>query len=116
MHLHYRTYSPVSQGTPLIILHGLFGSLENWHTVSERFGAHFHVIAVDQRNHGQSGHAPHMDYRTMAEDLAELCHEHNLGPADVLGHSMGGKTAMQFASMFSQRVRRLVIVDIAPKA
>ena len=110
MHLHYRTYG---QGPPLIILHGLFGSLDNWHRVSELLGAHFHVFAVDQRNHGQSSHAPQMDYITMAEDLENFCRVQS--PAHVLGHSMGGKTAMQFASMYPDLVKRLVVVDIAPK-
>src|SRR5258707_8793058 len=112
MQLHFRSYG---QGSPLIILHGLFGSLENWLTVSERLSSRFQVFAVDQRNHGQSPHSSEMDYKLMAEDLAEFMHTHHLAEAHILGHSMGGKTAMQFAFLYPGYVRRLVVVDIAPR-
>ncbi len=112
MQLHFRSYG---QGSPLIILHGLFGSLENWHTVSERLSSRFQVFAVDQRNHGQSPHSSEMDYKLLAEDLAEFMQTHHLAEAHILGHSMGGKTAMQFAFLHPGYVRRLVVVDIAPR-
>src|SRR6266404_6164360 len=113
MQLHFRSYG---QGSPLIILHGLFGSLENWHTVSERLSSRFQVFAVDQRNHGQSPHSSEMDYKLMAEDLAEFMQTQRLTETHILGHSMGGKTAMQFAFLYPGYVRRLVVVDIAPRA
>jgi pimeloyl-ACP methyl ester carboxylesterase len=113
MRLHFRTYG---QGRPVIILHGLFGSLDNWHTISTRLASQFRVIAVDQRNHGESPHAPDMDFALMASDLEELMTANGIDQADVLGHSMGGKTAMHFAATYPGRTRRLVVVDIAPKA
>ena len=113
MQLHFRSYG---QGSPLIILHGLFGSLENWHTVSERLSSRFQVFAVDQRNHGQSPHSSEMDYKLMAEDLAEFMQTNHLKETHILGHSMGGKTAMQFALLYPEQVRRLVVVDVAPRA
>src|SRR5258705_217870 len=112
MQLHCRS---CGQGPPLVILHGLFGSLENWHTISTRLAAHFHVFALDQRNHGQSPHSPEMDYDFMADDLREFLEQHALPRADVIGHSMGGKVAMQFAALYPDLVYRLIIVDIAPK-
>ena len=112
MRLHFKTYG---DGKALIILHGLFGSLENWQTMSLRLGARFRVFAVDQRNHGGSPHSGVMSYPTMANDLDELMHSQGLASAHVLGHSMGGKTAMQFALSYPDRVERLVVVDIAPR-
>lgn len=103
-------------GHPLIILHGLLGSLDNWHTLSTAFGKRFRVIAVDQRNHGRSPHSDEMTYEAMAGDLLELFDRLALSSACVLGHSMGGKTAMQFALDCPDRVDRLVVVDIAPRS
>jgi len=113
MQLHFRSYGA---GVPLVILHGLFGSLDNWHTLSQRLGRHFHVLAVDQRNHGHSPHHPEMDYPLMADDLAEFLDQQKLTEALVLGHSMGGKTAMQLALAHPRRVARLVVADMAPRA
>ena len=100
----------------MIILHGLFGSLENWQTVSQRLSSRFQVFALDQRNHGQSPHSSEMDYKLMAEDVAEFMQTNLLKEAHVLGHSMGGKTAMHFALLHPGSVRRLVVVDVAPRA
>jgi len=83
--------------------------------MSERLSFRFQVFAVDQRNHGQSPHSSEMDYKLMAEDLAEFMQTHHLAEAHILGHSMGGKTAMQFAFLYPGYVRRLVVVDIAPR-
>ena len=113
MQLHHEE---CGQGTPLIILHGLFGSLDNWQTVSRRLSAQFRVIAADQRNHGHSPHSPEMNYPAMAGDVLELMQRLGLSDACVLGHSMGGKTAMQLALLHPERVRKLVVVDIAPRA
>lgn len=114
MDLFYKDYGA---GPPLIILHGLLGAGGNWHTLSHRvFGRHFHVFAVDQRNHGRSPHDDRLDYPAMAADLAGFMDAHGLARAHVLGHSMGGKTAMEFALTFPARVDRLVVVDIAPRA
>jgi esterase len=83
--------------------------------MSLKLAQRFQVWAIDQRNHGRSPHSPEMDYRVMAADLAELMAAHGLERAAVLGHSMGGKTAMQFALDFPARVERLIVVDIAPR-
>lgn len=103
-------------GQPLIVLHGLFGSLTNWHTLNKRFGAHYEVFAVDQRNHGSSPHSDQMSYALLADDLRELIDRFDLPRVHLLGHSMGGKTAMQTALRYPDRVASLIVVDIAPRA
>jgi esterase len=112
MILHYQEYGT---GQPLIILHGLLGSLDNWHTLSKTFAESYRVIAVDQRNHGRSPHSNIFMYDAMAADLSELLDHLNLPSALVLGHSMGGKTAMQLALGYPGRVDKLIVVDIAPR-
>ncbi|HXU77972.1 MAG TPA: alpha/beta fold hydrolase, partial [Methylomirabilota bacterium] len=101
MQLHSLSYG---QGEPLVILHGLFGSADNWQTVGKRLAADFHVHALDLRNHGHSPHAPDMDYPLMAADVAEFLDSRNLPSASLLGHSLGGKVAMQFALSSPNRV------------
>jgi pimeloyl-ACP methyl ester carboxylesterase len=113
MQLHFQSYG---QGQPLIILHGLFGSLENWHSVSQNLAADFQVFAVDQRNHGRSPHSSETSYPLMADDLKEFLAIRQLGPVHLVGHSMGGKTAMQFALDHSDMVKKLIVADIAPRA
>lgn len=113
MKLHYSEYG---SGEPLIILHGFLGASGNWHTLSRKvFAEHFHVYTVDQRNHGRSPHDDRFDYETMAEDLVVFMDEHGIDKAHVVGHSMGGKTAMYFASMYPERTDRLVVVDMTPR-
>ncbi len=112
MQLNYQSYG---EGHPLIILHGLFGSLDNWQTMSQKFGEFYKVFAVDQRNHGSSPHSDILNYQVMAEDLKEFLQSHNLPSTYLLGHSMGGKTAMQFAATYPEKVDKLIVVDIAPK-
>ena len=113
MQLHFESSG---SGPPLIILHGLFGSLENWRSMTRRLSETFSVFALDQRNHGRSPHAAEMSYELMADDLSEFMKQQNLKSAHILGHSMGGKTAMQFALRCPDLVDRLVIADMAPKA
>jgi len=103
-------------GPPLIILHGLFGSHDNWHTMSKRFGEGNRVFALDQRNHGRSPHSDVFTYDAMREDLHTFYVEKGLSRAALLGHSMGGKTAMEFALAYPDMVEKLVVVDIAPRA
>jgi esterase len=111
MELYYREYGA---GTPLIILHGLFGSLDNWRITSEELGCRFNVFAVDQRNHGRSPHAREMNYGLMAKDIHEFMTRKKMNSATLLGHSMGGKTAMKFASLYPEKVDGLIVVDILP--
>ncbi len=108
-------YRVTGQGRPLILLHGLFGSGDNWYTLSKIFGEKFKTYAVDQRNHGRSPHGNEFNYRVMAEDINELMFHEQIENANVLGHSMGGKAAMQFAGMYPEKVDRLVVVDISPR-
>jgi len=112
MELHYRAHGA---GPPLVILHGLFGSLNNWHSHAAVLGERFRVLTVDQRNHGGSPHSAIMSYAAMAEDLREFISDQNTGPIQLLGHSMGGRTAMQFALTYPSEVQRLVVVDIRPQ-
>ena len=103
-------------GHPLIILHGLLGSCENWRTQRRLFSESYQVFAVDLRNHGRSPHSGSFNLPVMAEDLREFMDHHDLAAAHLLGHSLGGKVAMQFAASQCNRVGKLVIVDILPKA
>lgn len=103
------------KGPPLIILHGLFGSSDNWFSVAKSFASNFTVYLVDQRNHGQSPHSEEFDYQLLAEDLHEFISSNDLRDAAVIGHSMGGKVAMNFAVKYPAQLSRLVVVDIVPK-
>jgi esterase len=109
--LAFREYG---KGPPMVILHGLFGSAQNWHTMAERFSSRFRVFACDLRNHGGSPWAPTMDFAQMADDLQALIGEKGLAPAIVLGHSVGGKTAMLTALRHPEDIEALIVVDIAP--
>ncbi|MCL5268021.1 MAG: alpha/beta fold hydrolase [Bacteroidetes bacterium] len=113
MKLHYRV---TGHGHPLVILHGLFGSSDNWYTLSNVFGRNFRVYAVDLRNHGRSPHSDVFDYKVMADDLNNLLIHEGVSSTFLLGHSMGGKTAMQFALTRPEKVDRLIVVDIGIKA
>jgi esterase len=105
-----------AKAPPLIIVHGLYGSARNWNVIARRLADQRDVIAVDQRNHGESPRYDSQSYADMAGDIAEVI-ENLGGKADVLGHSMGGKAAMQLALSEKQPlIRRLVIADIAPVA
>jgi pimeloyl-ACP methyl ester carboxylesterase len=114
MQLAYHSYG--DHGTPLLILHGLLGSSDNWHTVGKKLSTSFRVFALDARNHGRSPHDDVMTYEAMAEDVREFMEDNHLSTAHLLGHSMGGKTAMHVALRYPERVEKLVVVDIAPRA
>ncbi|WP_029007611.1 alpha/beta fold hydrolase [Azospirillum halopraeferens] len=103
-------------GTPLLVLHGLFGSARNWQTIARRLGERHHVYALDLRNHGGSPWAPTMSYPEMAADLLRFLDDRGFARAAVVGHSMGGKAAMMLALAHPGRVERLVVADIAPVA
>lgn len=112
--LHHRDFGGAGK-PPLILLHGLLGSSRNWQTAGADLAAHHHVFALDLRNHGRSPHSDEMTYEAMVADVLCWMDTHGLGQAGLLGHSMGGKTAMLLACRNPARVSRLVIVDIAPK-
>ncbi len=107
-------YRESGKGNPLIILHGLYGSSDNWVSIAKELKKHFRVINVDQRNHGQSPQSEEHSYALMANDLLELFNELKFEKANIIGHSMGGKVAMHFAYEHPERVSSLVVVDIAP--
>jgi esterase len=113
MQLHFTT---LGSGEPLLLLHGLLGSHLNLLPASRRFADHFQVFAIDQRNHGHSPHHEEMHYAAMAGDVVKFMDTHHIDSAHVLGHSMGGKTAMQLALRHPARVRKLVVVDMSRRA
>jgi esterase len=115
MKLFHKIYSNSKSNDYLIILHGLFGMLDNWHHMARKLSEHINVVSVDQRNHGQSPHSKKMSFELMADDLAELNEDLAIEKAIVLGHSMGGKTAMKFADLHPDKMKKLIVVDIAPK-
>jgi esterase len=108
-------FREAGQGDPMIILHGLFGSSDNWYSLSKVFAERYRVFTIDQRNHGQSPHSAEHDYKLLTEDLEEFVKEHGLANPIVLGHSMGGKTAMNFALKDPGSTGKLIVVDIMPK-
>ncbi len=108
-------FKETGEGPPLIILHGVFGSGENWFTVSKLFTPHFRVFLVDQRNHGRSPKSEEFSYDILVEDLKDFADQQGINSFYLIGHSMGGKVAMKFASRYPQRLIKLVVVDIAPR-
>ncbi len=104
------------EGEALVIIHGLFGSSRNWKTLSRQFAAHYRVITLDLRNHGDSFHADGMSYRQMTLDVIAVLDALDLTTTHVIGHSMGGKVAMALTHDYSQRIGKLVIADVAPVA
>jgi esterase len=113
MELNHRIYG---EGKPIVILHGLFGTLDNWQGIAKILAEHNMVIAVDLRNHGKSPHTSDtFDYPSLAEDVKEFMETHWIHQAIILGHSMGGKVAMQLAIDYPEMVENLIVVDIAPK-
>lgn len=113
MQLHFKQ---LGHGEPLVLLHGLFGSADNWFGVAPKLAEKFHVLIPDLRNHGHSPHHAEMDYPLMAADVENFFAAQKIESARVIGHSMGGKVAMQFALDFPARVKKLVVVDMAPRA
>ncbi len=111
VNLHHRV---TGEGRPLILLHGLFGSLENLGGVSQRLQDSCQVHGLDLRNHGRSPHTETMDYPQMAADVVAYLDAQGLDRVSLLGHSMGGKTAMQVALSYPERVKRVIVADIAP--
>lgn len=112
MKLYYRKEG---EGPAVVIIHGLYGSSNNWMNMGKRLAKNHTVYMIDQRNHGRSPFAPSNSYEDMKTDLLEFFEARKMNKATLLGHSMGGKVAMWFAANFPERVQKLVIADIAPK-
>ena len=113
MQLNHKTYG--NTGPHLVILHGLFGNLDNWQTLARRWATDYTVVLVDLRNHGRSPHAEEMTYPLMAQDIAELLETLAIDRCHLLGHSVGGKAAMQAALSYPTLVEKLIVVDMAPR-
>jgi esterase len=113
MILHANIYG---EGKPFVILHGFLGMGDNWKTLARQFSeSNFEMHLVDQRNHGRSFHSNAFDYELMAEDLKRYCDANRLTDITLLGHSMGGKTAMLFATKYPELVDKLLVADISPR-
>lgn len=112
MKLHYRE---LGEGQPMVILHGLFGNSDNWQTHAKKFSEYYRVLLVDQRNHGHSDWSDDFSYELMSGDLLELMEALQLKKVILLGHSMGGKTAIDFTQKHPEFIEKLIIVDIGIK-
>ncbi len=113
MELNFKSFG---SGTPVVILHGLFGSLDNWQTFARKLSSDYLVYSLDLRNHGKSPHSETHTYEAMANDVADFFDVQKIDKAHVIGHSMGGKAAMQFALLHPEKILQLIVVDIAPRA
>lgn len=114
--LHARIYGEDSPGTPLLVMHGLFGMSDNWGSFGRGFGNERQIHLIDLRNHGHSFHSDDMSLMAMVDDVEAYIQQNNLEEVDILGHSLGGKAAMQYAISKSTNIRKMIIADIAPKA
>lgn len=107
----------IGEGQPFLILHGFLGSGDNWKTLGNQFSEKgYQVHLIDQRNHGRSFHSDEFSYQVMSNDLAAYCEHYQLDNIILLGHSMGGKTVMEFATVYPEKVSKLIVADIGPKA
>lgn len=110
--MHFRKSG---HGPALVILHGLYGSSDNWISIARKLEEHFTIFIPDLRNHGQSPHASTHTYQDMVGDLYQFFKDQLINRATILGHSMGGKLAMMFAAEYPELITGLIIADIAPK-
>lgn len=109
------SYQIFGTGLPIVILHGLFGSADNWRSLAKKLATQAQVITVDLRNHGRSPHSSQQTYAMMSNDLLQLLKRLNLKKVNIIGHSIGGKVAMDFSQRYPQWLAKLVVVDIAPR-
>jgi esterase len=107
-----RTYG---EGQEVIIIHGLFGMSDNWNSIGKKLSDNFNVHIIDLRNHGRSFHNNNFSYNDMSNDLQEYLLQHNIQKPILIGHSLGGKVAMDFCFKNTEKVKGLIVVDIAPK-
>lgn len=112
MRLHFKK---MGEGSPLVVIHGLYGSSDNWYSIGKRLAEQYTVFLVDQRNHGRSPHLLSHTYDDMVDDLKAFADSQHLEKFTLLGHSMGGKTAMWFAANYPEMIEKLVVADIAPR-
>ncbi len=113
LQLNFKKYGTAPDN--LIIIHGFLGSLDNWQTLAIEFSKNFSVYTIDMRNHGKSPHTEHHSIKLMVEDLANFMDQNKINTTHLLGHSMGGKVAMQFAINYPEKIDKLIIADIAPR-
>lgn len=111
---HYPCTSSVTPQESLVIIHGLFGNSDNWHSIAQSLSEYFHVYTLDLPNHGLSDQLEEASYDNMATLVQEWLHTNKIPSCFLLGHSMGGKVAMQFASQFPEHLLGLIVADIAP--
>ncbi len=111
MKLNFKIYG---EGFPILIMHGLLGSLDNWQSVAKSLAEENMIITIDLRNHGRSMHSPVFNYQAMVDDVLAFLEEQHIFRTHVLGHSMGGKVAMYFALQNADFVEKLIVADIAP--
>lgn len=127
MDMFYRKLGPASSkgkagptatggGSPIIIIHGLYGSSDNWLTIARELSSDYLVYLVDLRNHGNSPHTDRHTYPLMKLDLLEFVDRHDIEKAVIIGHSMGGKVAMAFSAEFPERIKSMAVIDIGPKS
>ena len=112
MKLHFKKFG---SGDPVLILHGLFGISDNWITIAKSLAKKYLVYLLDMRNHGRSPHTEAFTYADMVEDIYEFLTDMSLRQVSIIGHSMGGKTAMNFAQEYPHRINKLIIIDISPR-
>ncbi len=104
----------LGSGEPLIIVHGLYGSSDNWHSIGRELSADYSVYLVDQRNHGNSPHHSDHNYNLLSDDLRDFMAEQHLDSALIMGHSMGGRVVMNFGLRYPAMVQKMIVVDISP--
>lgn len=114
--LHSKIFGENLSSTPLLVFHGLFGMLDNWGSFGKELGEFLPVHLIDLRNHGRSFHSENMSQDDLANDIANYMNHYGIEKAHVLGHSLGGKAVMQFALNYPEKVEKLIVVDISPKA
>ncbi|RNA61894.1 alpha/beta fold hydrolase [Chryseobacterium nematophagum] len=114
--LNSKIFGENLSSTPLLVFHGLFGMLDNWGTFGKDLGEKLPVHLIDLRNHGRSFHSDSMTHDDLANDIADYMNHYGIEKAHVLGHSLGGKAVMQFAIQYPEKVDKLIVVDISPKA
>ncbi|MBN1251441.1 MAG: alpha/beta fold hydrolase [Bacteroidales bacterium] len=109
-------FQKFGKGIPIVIVHGLFGSSDNWLNIAKELSNNFEVYIIDQRNHGKSPHNEEFNYDILVSDLLEFMDNQNLISVILIGHSLGGKTVMHFAKSYPKRIIDLIVIDIAPKS